>query len=349
MEKKIRKVAIVGAGLWGEAHASIYNEHPYATPVAICDLNTERAKEFAAKFGIKEVYSDYNEMFAKCDCDTVAIVTPDFAHADIAVAAAEAGKDMIIEKPLATTYDDIVRMCKAFKKNNVRAMVDMHNRWNPPFNATKALVDSGKYGKPTNAHFRLTDNLWVATDMLKWCAKSSILWFLGSHSLDAANWIFNSFPTKVYSVKSVGRLKKAGVDTVDTYMSTYTYESGAVLQMENSWATPNGNTNVNDFKYYLLCEDGAFNINGSSHDLLQVTDQDRMITQDILVKNFVFDKCRGFAYESIRSFIDKLVSGEPFHVSIEECAKVCYALLKTMESADTGKVVDIDYSFLDEI
>lgn len=336
------KIAIVGAGLWGEAHASIYNEHICATPVAICDLNHERAQEFANKFGIREVYADYNEMLRKCDCNAVAIVTPDFAHADIAVACANAGKDMIIEKPLATTRDDVFRMVEAFDKNNVRAMVDMHNRWNPAFNSCKQLVSTGKYGTPTNAHFRLNDILWVATDMLKWCAKSSILWFLGSHSLDTTNWIIDSYPIEVYSVKNEGKLKSIGIDTVDTYMSTYKYANGAVLQMENSWITPNGNTNVNDFKFYLLCSDGAFNINGSSHDLLQVTDHNRTITQDILVKNYVFDRCRGFAYESIRSFIDKLVSGDEFHVSINECANVSLALLATMESAESNQPVVIE-------
>lgn len=223
------KMAIIGAGLWGEAHASIYKEHPLADPVAVCDLNKERAEAFAAKFGIPQVYTDYREMLKTCDCDAVAIVTPDFLHADIAVACAEAKKDMIIEKPLATTRDDVMRMVEAFEKNRVRAMVDMHTRWNPAFNSTKQLVSTGKYGVPTNAHFRLNDNLWVATDMLKWCAKSSILWFLGSHSLDASNWIIGDYPVEVYSVKTEGKLKSLGIDTVDTYMSTYKYKNGAVL------------------------------------------------------------------------------------------------------------------------
>lgn len=336
------KMAIVGAGTWGEAHASIYNEHPLAQPVAICDVNKERAEAFAAKHAIGEVYTDYNDMLKHCACDAVAIVTPDFLHADIAIACANAGKHILIEKPLATTREDVFRMVEAIEKNRVRAMVDFHNRWNPAFNAAYQLVASGKYGVPTNAHFRMNDNLWVATDMLKWCAKSSILWFLGSHSLDTTNWIINDVPVEVYSVKNEGKLKSLGIDTVDTYMSTYKYSKGAVLQMENSWVTPNGNTNINDFKFYLLCTDGSLNINASSHDLLQVTDKDRMITQDILVKNYVFDKCRGFAYESIRSFVDQVVGDQEFHVTLHESANISLALLATMESANTGKPVQIE-------
>lgn len=342
MTKKVIKMAIVGAGLWGESHANIYREHDWAEPVAICDLNLERANAFAKKFGITQVYSDYHEMLEKSDCDAVAIVTPDFAHADIAVACAQAGKHMIIEKPLATTRDDVLRMVKAIEENGVRAMVDLHNRWNPPFNSVKQLVSSGKYGTPKSAHFRLNDNLWVATDMLKWCAKSSILWFLGSHSLDTMNWVIGDYPVEVYAAKTEGKLKSLGIDTVDTYLSTIKYSNGAIAHMENSWVTPNGNTNVNDFKFNLLCTDGKFDINASSHDLLQVTDDKRMITEDILVKNFVFDKCRGFAFESIRSFIDKLVSGEEFHVTLREAANVSLALLAIMESAETGLPVKVE-------
>ena len=83
MEKKI-KMGIVGAGTWGRTHAYIYREHSNAEPVAICDMNRERAQAIADEFGIKEVYTDYHEMAEKADIDAVAIVTPDFAHADIA-------------------------------------------------------------------------------------------------------------------------------------------------------------------------------------------------------------------------------------------------------------------------
>ena len=59
------KMAIVGAGIWGENHARIYNAHPFAEVVALCDMNLEKAREVAARVNIPQVYSDYNEMFEK--------------------------------------------------------------------------------------------------------------------------------------------------------------------------------------------------------------------------------------------------------------------------------------------
>ncbi|TAH68305.1 MAG: hypothetical protein EWM47_08270 [Anaerolineaceae bacterium] len=67
----IKKVAIIGAGIWGHTHASIYNEHPYVTLAGVCDINYAKAKELANKFGVlgEHVYTDHKEMLEKCDFD----------------------------------------------------------------------------------------------------------------------------------------------------------------------------------------------------------------------------------------------------------------------------------------
>lgn len=153
MEKKI-KMGIVGAGTWGRTHAYIYREHSNAEPVAICDMNRERAQAIADEFGIKEVYTDYHEMAEKADIDAVAIVTPDFAHADIACCFADHKRHLLIEKPLATTREDAERIVEAVKRNGVRCMVDLHNRWNAPFNTCKQLIEAGKLGDPYTAYIR---------------------------------------------------------------------------------------------------------------------------------------------------------------------------------------------------
>ena len=212
MEKKI-KMGIVGAGTWGRTHAYIYREHSNAEPVAICDMNRERAQAIADEFGIKEVYTDYHEMAEKADIDAVAIVTPDFAHADIACCFADHKRHLLIEKPLATTREDAERIVEAVKRNGVRCMVDLHNRWNAPFNTCKQLIEAGKLGDPYTAYIRHSDIKWCATDLLPWAAKSSILWFLGSHSLDTLRWLFNDEVKRGEAVQREGILKAEGIDT----------------------------------------------------------------------------------------------------------------------------------------
>ncbi len=335
------KMAIVGAGLWAQEHGRIFQEMKETKAIAICDLNKERAQAFAKMYGIDEaqVYTNHKEMLDQSGCDAVSIVTPDFLHTDIAVDCANAKKHMIIEKPLATKRDDVFRILDAVDKNNVRVMVDMHNRWSPPFNNAKAILDSGSMGRPINAYFRLNDIKSVATDMLAWSSKSSILWFLGSHLLDTLVWILGSYPKTIFARSSRGVLDALGVDAVDVYQASIEFDNGVIAQTENGWITPNGNSCVNDIKFNMVCENGKIDIDASSNNLLQVTTDTRMDTGDCIVANKVFDYHKGFAYESIRSFAQKLESGEDFLVSLQDAAQVVIALLEIMKSAQSGESV----------
>lgn len=337
------KMAIVGAGIWGENHTKIYKEHPFAEVVAICDLNTGKAKAIADKLGIDQVYSDYNKMFEESGCDAVAIVTPDFAHTDIAVSAANHKKHILIEKPLATTRDDVFRILEAVEKNKVRAMVDLHNRWSPPFNAAHEAVVKGELGEIYSAYSRLNDVKWVATDLLPWAAKSSILWFLGSHSLDTLRWFFNDEVARVYCVSRDGVLKGMGVDTTDEYLTTIEFKRGGIAQMENGWITPNANPCVNDIKFNVLGTKGMISIDASHHNMIQQFTDEKTFVPDVIVQNSIFGKPKGFAFESIRAFVDCVLSGEDFPVSVYDAANTSLAILAIMESAATRTPVEVKY------
>ena len=90
---------VIGAGIVGGGlHAHVYHHLPQAELIAVCDLNIERARKVAERYGAPYVYSDYSELLARDDISAVSIATPDFAHRAIAVAAAEAGKHILVEK-----------------------------------------------------------------------------------------------------------------------------------------------------------------------------------------------------------------------------------------------------------
>jgi predicted dehydrogenase len=329
--------------VWGETHGRIYNAMDGCRVVAVCDNNAARASELAAKLGAEGSFNDYAEMMARGGIDAVAIVTPDFAHADIAVAAAQAGKHMLIEKPLATTRDDVVRMMDAINAAGVRAMVDLHNRWSPPFNTAHQLVESGKIGAPYSAYFRLNDVRWVATDMLPWVPKSSILWFLGSHSLDTLRWFFDDEVSRVYSVSRKGSLAAQGVDSTDVYLTTLEFSRGGIAHMENSWITPNGHPNINDIKFNLLGTEGSLAVDATNHNLIQLFTEDATTVPDVLVQNNVFGYPSGFAFQSIRSFVECLLSGEKFKVRLEDAANGSLAILAVKESAARREPVEVAY------
>lgn len=341
MTKTIR-IAIVGAGVWGDTHAAIFQEHPLADPVAVCDKNVARAQALAHKYGIRRVFADVDAMLADGDFDAVSIVTPDHLHADIAVACAKAGKHLLIEKPLATTREDVFRILDAVRESGVRAMVDLHNRWSPPFAAAYDAIQRGELGVLRNAYFRLNDTKWVATDMLPWAASSSILWFLGSHSFDTLQWLFGDEAARVFTVSSRGVLDAAGVPTDDVFLTTIEFRNGGIAQMENGWITPNANPCVNDIKCNLCGDRAMIAIDASHHNLIQLYSDERVIVPDVLVRNRVHGYVKGFAYESIRSFVDRLAAGQPFLVSLEDAARTSLAILSMMESAGTRQPVALE-------
>lgn len=336
-------IAIVGAGVWGDTHAAIYREHPLANPVAICDLDGERARALAEKYELGRVYTNVDDMLADGGFDAVSIVTPDHLHADIAVQCAAAGKHMLIEKPLATSREDVFRIVEAVRKHKVRVMVDLHNRWSPPFAEARLRIENGELGMLRNAYFRLNDVKWVATDMLPWAARSSILWFLGSHSFDTLQWLFRDRVRRVYTVSSRGVLDALGVETEDVFLSTLEFENGGIAQMENGWITPNANPCVNDIKCNLCGDKAMIAIDASNHNMMQLYSDVKTEVPDIIVRNRIHGRVKGFAYESIRSFVDKLASDEPFVVSLEDAARTSLAILAIMESAQKRMPVEIDY------
>ena len=117
------RIAIVGAGVWGDTHAAIYREHPLAEPVAICDRDVDRARALADKYGIPSVYGSVEEMLEAGGFDAVSIVTPDHLHADIAVACAAAGKPWVLDPVgigIGSLRTKLLSQMKEFKPTIIR-------------------------------------------------------------------------------------------------------------------------------------------------------------------------------------------------------------------------------------
>jgi predicted dehydrogenase len=340
--KKI-KAAVVGTGIFGSFHVRSYSEIPYVETVAVCDLNRDRAERIAMEYHIPQVYTDHKKMLAECGCDFISIATPDHLHARVAIDAANAGKNFLIEKPFATTREDIETMREAIIRNKVRVMCDLHNRSSQPYAMAKAIIDSGEFGPVNNMYIRLNDNKSVATDMLNWSALSSVLWFLGSHTLDTISYLCSSRPKTVYSLSRRGILEKLGINTVDIYQTSIEFENGCIAQMENGWIVPNGNTAIIDMKCNVICERGAFNINSSNSDMIQVISEEKTTTPNPIARPVINGKVEGFAPNNIRSFVDALISGCPFNITVDEAADTCLAILAILESAEKKQVVDVRY------
>ncbi len=337
----VKRFALVGAGLFGEMHAKVYSKHPGAELAAVCDLNESRAREVAQQYGAGRFCNDWRDIAADDSIDAVSIATPDFAHTEAAIGLAEAGKHLLVEKPLAMTVEECERIIAATKKKGVKLMVDFHNRWNPPFHAAHSFIQEGRLGQPRYAYLRLSNTMFVPKTMLAWASQSSVLWFLGSHAIDMGCWLIGEWPSRVYSVSRKEVLKGQGVDTPDLFVSMLEFPGGAVATIENVWLLPDSAPHIVDSQCEVVGAKSAIYIDATSNRTLVINDESRVRFVDILGAPVVHGKPLGFAVESIRHFADCVIEDREPLVTGEvglEVTRICNAIER---SAETGETVEV--------
>lgn len=334
-------VGLIGTGLWGGLHATVYSASDGVELLSVADIVEERAQAVAAKTGAT-AYTDYRKLLEDDRIKAVSIVTPDFAHTEIALAAAQAGKHILCEKPLATTVEDCELIVSAADKAGVKLMVDFHARWGPTFLRAREAVQEGKIGEPQHVYYRLSDRIFVPTEMLSWASKSTVMWFIGSHSIDTIRWLLDDEVKRVFSVSGSRVLKGMGIDTPDYYQTTLEFEGGATAVIENSWIMPNTMPNIVDIKCTLVGSKGAVYLDGSHHRAVEEYTQTDASYPDVFVMPTIYGEQKGFAADSIRHFIDCVVNDREPMVTGQDGLAVTKAICAAEESIRTGQPVEIN-------
>jgi predicted dehydrogenase len=218
-------VAIVGAGGMGQRHASVYSKMNEAKVTTVCDVYLNLAQELASRVGADKVCSDFGEALKKEELDIVDVCVPTPFHPDVVIKAAEYGKNIICEKPMALSIEHADRMINATKKSGVKFMVAHVLRFCPDYVVTKRIVDSGKIGSVHSASCsRYADE--SALHGKGWFLDPEVsggaIIDLHIHDLDYLNWLFGK-PRKVFcaGLKS----KKGAWDDVFTTVS-YSHGKG---------------------------------------------------------------------------------------------------------------------------
>jgi predicted dehydrogenase len=333
---------VIGAGLFGENHALVYSRLPGVELVAVCDQNEARAREVAERYGARTYYTDYVQLLAEPDISAVSIATPDFAHSEIALAAAQAGKHILCEKPLATTVEEAQSIVDAAARAGVKLMVDFHNRVNPPFVAARDSVRDGAIGTPSYAYARLSNTTFVPLEMLSWADRSSALFFLGGHAIDIMRFILNDTVARVHAVSRSGILKGLGVDAPDFHVAIAEFERGAVVTFENAWILPRSQPMVYDFKVEVLGSEGALYVDSSHHGAFELHSGGRLSYGDVLGVTPTSDlRVGGFVLEAISRFVDAVLHDRPVLATGEDGVEATRIVDAIKRSAETGQPVDL--------
>jgi myo-inositol 2-dehydrogenase/D-chiro-inositol 1-dehydrogenase len=148
------RIAIIGAGIMGADHARIVaGELPGATLQVVCDASSERARAVADETGAADAATDPLAVIARSDVDAVLIASPDETHAALTIAALEAGKPVLCEKPLAPASDDCLRVIEAEVKTGRRLIqTGFMRRFDPSYEEMKAALDDGLIGAALMFH-----------------------------------------------------------------------------------------------------------------------------------------------------------------------------------------------------
>lgn len=143
---ELLRFGLVGCGRVAPRHAESLAELPGAALVAVADVRESRAQRFARQYGA-DPYTDYRLLLARADIDVINICTPSGLHAAMAIEAMQAGKHVIVEKPMALSLTDADAMIRVAHETGRKLCVVLQNRYNPPMQDLRRVVDSGRLGR----------------------------------------------------------------------------------------------------------------------------------------------------------------------------------------------------------
>jgi predicted dehydrogenase len=142
------RVGVMGAGhITNQRYLTGYQQVADAEIVALADPAGDRARRLADQWGVPHAFVDYREMLASPDVEAVHVCTPPFTHAEVAVAALEAGKHVYVEKPPALTADEVRAMVRAARRNGRTLMMGSNTVYYPEVQHLKRLIDAGELGR----------------------------------------------------------------------------------------------------------------------------------------------------------------------------------------------------------
>ncbi|MCD6359546.1 MAG: Gfo/Idh/MocA family oxidoreductase, partial [Armatimonadetes bacterium] len=184
------KWAIIGCGdIAYKRVAPAMVEDPNSELVALFSNTLERAEQMREEFGARRAYSDLAECLADDEVDAVYLASPHPRHLEETVAAAEAGKHVLSEKPMAVTAEECRGMIDACRDNGVALAVAYYRRWYPKAREMKRLIDDGAVGRPIRAHIMIGGRWTLERGHWKYWrvgaeAGGGALMDVGSHRLD---------------------------------------------------------------------------------------------------------------------------------------------------------------------
>lgn len=234
-------IGIIGSQFISTIHVEAFKSVPDAEVVAVMSPTENHASEFAKKYGIPRYFTDLEQLLAVDEVEMVVIGAPNNVHCEITVAAAKAGKHVVVEKPFCMNLEEADRMIEACKQANVKLMYAEELCFTPKYVRLKELVDEGALGrtillKQSEKHDGPhADHFW---DVER--SGGGVTMDMGCHAIEFFRWMNDRTPIKsVYAQMntSVHMDKTIGDDNSIIILE---FENGVTAVAEESWTKPGG-------------------------------------------------------------------------------------------------------------
>ena len=256
--KKPLNIGMIGYGFMGRAHSNAYCKvgnffDLEYQPVlkAVCARNAENAQAFADNWGYESIETDWRQLLQRDDIDAVDICTPNNLHKEIAIAAAEAGKMILCEKPIAMNVEEGEAMCQAVEKANVPNIVWYNYRRVPAVTLAKQLIDEGRLGRIFHYRAVFLQDWTISEDLPQggealWrldaaAAGSGVTGDLLAHCIDTAIWLNGGIKDvnamtetfiKERKHNLTGKVEKVGIDDACAFLCHF--ENGSLGTFEST-------------------------------------------------------------------------------------------------------------------
>ncbi len=350
---KTLKVGVIGVGGIARSHFPGWKDSPLAEVVALADLNGQVLASTAEAQGVKTTYTDPADLIADKDLDIVDICTPNMYHAPLAVAALEAGKHVLCEKPLAPTPDDIRKMIAARDKSGKLLMTAQHFRFQGSAKALKAELDRGLLGDVYHARCWMLRRSAAPTRVgfiLKQHSGGGPCIDIGVHILDLTLWMMgHPKPVAVSGITQEKLAHQKGAFSnwggpipkefdVEEFAAAFVrFENGATMVLEVSWLLHHHTGDRSeDMQMWLYGDKGG--AHWPSNLLLSQNNATRQLLNTTLLSA---EAGEPHAKECM-AFAEAVAKGKPSPVPAEESLKVIGILDGLYRSAKAGKEVKID-------
>ncbi|MGH9451459.1 MAG: Gfo/Idh/MocA family protein [Terriglobia bacterium] len=235
------RIGIIGSAFSSNLHAEALQDVPEVVLVAACSPNKERVEEFARKWKIGATATDYRQLLERKDVDAVVIGIPNDLHRAVVVAAAEAGKQVILEKPIAHTLADARAMVDACKRHRVKLMYAETICFSPKYVRARQLVRENAIGslymvKQAERHSGPHSDWFYEVER----SGGGAIMDMGCHGIEWARWMYGKPKPNSVVAHCQRVLHARRTQGEDNSVVILEFEGGGIAVIENSWARQGG-------------------------------------------------------------------------------------------------------------